>query len=69
VTDLLGPLSEGRVLVTLAVLLGVGFVALAAAVARVANVPVPDTPVLALVGIAAGFGVMFAAHAAWHARS
>ena len=67
-TDLIGPLSEGRTLLALAVLAGVVLAAVGRYLLLLAGWPVPDTAVLAVGGIAAGLGLVFLGHVAWHRR-
>lgn len=66
-TDLIGPLSEGRTLLALAVLAGVVLAAIGRYLLLLAGLPVPDTAVLAVGGIVAGLGLVFLGHVAWYA--
>ena len=67
-TDLIGPLSEGRTLLALAVLAGVVLAAIGRYLLLLAGLPVPDTAPLAVGGIVAGLGLVFLGHVAWHRR-
>ena len=53
-TDLIGPLSEGRTLLALAVLAGIVLAAVGRYLLLLAGLPVPDTAVLAVGGIVGG---------------
>lgn len=67
-TDLIGPLSEGRALLALAVLAGIVLAAVGRYLLLLAGLPVPDTAVLAVGGIVGGLGLVFLGHVAWHRR-
>jgi hypothetical protein len=68
VNDLVGTLAGGRVLLTLATLVGVAVVVGGSSLARLFGVPVPDTSVFAVAGVLLGLLAVFAGHVAWHAR-
>ena len=66
--DLIGPLSEGKVLLQMAVVLSVGLVVFGAGVLELLDVSLPLAvtrwaPVVALV---LGVGALFGAHVLWH---
>ena len=66
-TDLIGPLLEGRVLLALAVLAGVALATVGRYLLLLVGLPVPDTAVLAVGSIVAGLGLVFLGHVAWYA--
>jgi VIT1/CCC1 family predicted Fe2+/Mn2+ transporter len=67
-SDLVGPLADGRVLLTVAALVGVVFVAVGSYLTRLVGVPVPDTSIFAVAGVLLGLVTVLVGHVAWHAR-
>jgi VIT1/CCC1 family predicted Fe2+/Mn2+ transporter len=68
VNGLVGSLADGRVLLTLAVLAGLGVGVVGSSLARLVGHPVPDNSVLAVAGGLLGVLAVFLGHVAWHAR-
>lgn len=67
-SDLVDPLADGRVLLTVAALVGVVFVAVGSYLTRLVGVPVPDTSIFAVAGVLFGLVRVLVGHVAWHAR-